>query len=171
MVAPVAELASATAAGPGPLRAPTLVSGDLQSQVLSAAGLLRRLGAIIYDTLLIVALVMVTLFLLTGLNRYEAVHGPWVNAILFLEIYAFFAFFWVRRGQTLGMLAWRMRVQNPGGVPITLTQATLRFIGALLSFLTLGLGYLWLLVDRQRRAWPDLLSASEVVVLPKRRAS
>lgn len=140
----------------------------IEHNLLRPAGLLRRLGAMIYDALLIVALVMVTLFFLTGLNRYEAVHGPWVNAILFLEIYAFFAFFWVRRGQTLGMLAWRMRVQNPGGAPITLTQATLRFIGALLAFLALGLGYLWSFVDRQRRTWPDLLSASEVVVLPKR---
>ena len=100
-------------------------------QEIGPAGLLRRLGAMVYDILVVVALVMVTLFLLTGLNRFEAVHGPWVNAILFLEIYAFFAFFWVRRGQTLGMLAWRLRVQNSGGVPITLTQATLRFIGAL----------------------------------------
>ena len=117
---------------------------------------------------MVIALVMVTLFLLTGLNRFEAVHGPWVNAILFLEIFAFFAFFWIRRGQTLGMLAWRLRVQNPGGVPINLTQATLRFIGALLALLTLGLGYLWMYVDPGRRTWPDLLSASEVVVLAKR---
>lgn len=138
-------------------------------QEIGPAGLLRRLGAMVYDALVVVALVMVTLFLLTGLNRFEAVHGPWVNAILFLEIYAFFAFFWVRRGQTLGMLAWRLRVQNPGGVPITLTQATLRFIGALLAFATLGLGYLWLYVDPQRRTWPDLLSSSEVVLLAKSR--
>lgn len=137
-------------------------------QEIGPAGLLRRLGAMVYDALVVVALVMVTLFLLTGLNRFEAVHGPWVNAILFLEIYAFFAFFWIRRGQTLGMLAWRLRVQNPGGVPITLTQATLRFIGALLAFAPLGLGYLWLYVDPQRRTWPDMLSASQVVLLTKR---
>ncbi|MBK80257.1 MAG: RDD family protein [Gammaproteobacteria bacterium] len=135
---------------------------------IGPAGLLRRLGAMVYDALVVIALVMVTLFLLTGLNRFEAVHGPWVNAILFLEIFAFFAFFWIRRGQTLGMLAWRLRVQNPGGVPINLTQATLRFIGALLALLTLGLGYLWMYVDPGRRTWPDLLSASEVVVLAKR---
>jgi uncharacterized RDD family membrane protein YckC len=137
-------------------------------QEIGPAGLLRRLGAMVYDALVVIALVMVTLFLLTGLNRFEAVHGPWVNAILFLEIFAFFAFFWIRRGQTLGMLAWRLRVQNPGGVPINLTQATLRFIGALLALLTLGLGYLWMYVDPGRRTWPDLLSASEVVVLAKR---
>jgi len=64
-----------------------------------------------------------------------------------------------------------VRVQNPGGAPITLTQATLRFIGAVLSFLALGLGYLWLLADRRRRTWPDLLSASELVVLPKHNRS
>lgn len=134
---------------------------------LPPAGFLRRLGGIVYDALLVIALVMVTLFFLTGLNRFEAVQGPWVNSILFLEIYAFFAFFWVRRGQTLGMLAWRMQVRSMGGGPITLTQATLRFIGALLSFAALGLGYLWILVDRQRRSWSDLLSGSRIVVLPK----
>jgi len=121
----------------------------------------------LYDTLLLWALLMLTLFALTGLNRFEAVHGPGVNAVLFLEIYLFFACFWMRRGQTLGMLAWRLKIESDIGGPLTLTQATLRFLGGFASLVCLGLGWLWILVDRHKRSWSDLLSASRVVYLPK----
>jgi uncharacterized RDD family membrane protein YckC len=121
----------------------------------------------LYDGLLVVALLMFTLFALTGLNGFEAVHGPGVNSLLFLELYGFFAYFWVRRGQTLGMLAWRLQVRSNGLGRFTLTQATLRFLGALVSFACLGAGYLWILIDPSRRSWSDLLSSSRVVYLAK----
>jgi len=130
------------------------------------AGLLRRLGAMVYDSLLVVALWMFTLFPLVVVSN-DFVYGPAVRSLLFLEMYLFFAYFWVRRGQTLGMLAWRLAVRSDGDGPLTVTQATLRFFGALASFIALGLGYLWILVDPQRRSWSDLVSASRVVKLPK----
>ena len=49
-----------------------------------------------------------------------------------------------------------------------LGQALLRFVGAMLSFATLGLGYLWIYVDPDRRAWPDMLSRTHVVHRPTR---
>lgn len=130
------------------------------------AGLLRRLGAMVYDSLLVLALWMFTLFPLVAFSN-DFVHGPAVRGLLFLEMYLFFAYFWVRRGQTLGMLAWRLALRTDDGAPLTLTQATLRFCGAVASFLALGLGYLWILFDPQRRSWSDLVSASQVVKLPK----
>jgi len=42
-----------------------------------------------------------------------------------------------------------------------------RLAWAVVSWLPLGLGYLWILVDPQRRAWHDRLSGTRVVVLPK----
>lgn len=126
------------------------------------ATLLRRVGAMLYDGLLILAIWLVTLFPMVALSN-DAVFGATVQTLLFLELYAFFAYFWMSRGQTLGMLAWHLELRAPFGRPLTLTQATLRFFGGMLSFATLGLGYLWILFDRERRSWSDRMSGTWVV--------
>jgi uncharacterized RDD family membrane protein YckC len=129
------------------------------------AVLLRRVGAMIYDGLLMLAVWMFTLLPLVMISN-AAVSGPFVRALLFLELYGFFAWFWMRRGQTLGMLAWRLQIHNAGR-PFTLGQATRRFLGGLAGFGCLGLGYLWILIDPARRSWSDIVSASQVVHVPK----
>ncbi len=128
------------------------------------AGLLRRLGAIFYDTLIVVALRMMTLTLLVIVMN-DVVVGPAVQSLLFVELFAYFTYFWVWRGQTIGMLAWDLRVENDDATPLRLNQALLRFVGALLSFATLGVGYLWMYIDPDRRTWPDMLSRSHVTYL------
>lgn len=122
----------------------------------------------IYDGLLVLALWLFTLFPMVAISN-DMVYGPLVRSVLFLELYGFFAYFWVYRGQTLGMLAWRLQVVSDVGRSMTLTQATLRFIGAMASFATLGLGYLWMYVDTQRRTWSDRMSSSRILVSPKAR--
>jgi uncharacterized RDD family membrane protein YckC len=131
---------------------------------LLPAGLPRRLGAMLYDTLLVLALAMLTLYPLMIMTDGN-LPRPAVQSLVFVETFAFFAFFWTRRGQTAGMLAWRLRVQSLDGHGLTLRQALLRFIGATLSFATLGIGYLWMLIDPGRRTWPDMLSATEVFLV------
>jgi uncharacterized RDD family membrane protein YckC len=42
-----------------------------------------------------------------------------------------------------------------------------RLAAAALSWLALGLGWLWILVDPQRRAWHDRLSGTRVVLVGK----
>lgn len=129
------------------------------------AGLLRRLGAMLYDAMIVLALWLLTLFIGVALHN-GAVVGPLVQTILFVELFGFFAYFWVWRGQTIGMLAWNLHVETSDGTPMRLGQALLRFIGAMLSFATLGIGYLWMYVDPDRRAWPDMLSRTHIVHRP-----
>jgi uncharacterized RDD family membrane protein YckC len=120
-----------------------------------------------YDALLIVALWLITLFPIVAVSD-SAVTGATVRSLLFVEMFVFFAYFWVSRGQTLGMLAWRLRVVSEGpGEQVTLRQALLRFIAALAAFATLGLGYLWMYIDRERRTWPDILSGTRVIHEPR----
>jgi len=128
------------------------------------AGLLRRLGAMFYDALIVVALRMMTLTILVVATNHAAV-GPAVQSLLFVELFAYFTYFWVWRGQTIGMLAWDLRLENDGDTPLRLSQALLRFVGALLSFATLGVGYVWMYIDPDRRTWPDMLSRSHVTHL------
>jgi len=131
------------------------------------AGLLRRFGAMLYDAMIVLALWLLTLFIAVALLNGPAV-GPLIQTILFVELFSFFAYFWVWRGQTVGMLAWGLRVETHDGSPMRLGQALLRFIGAMLSFAAAGIGYLWMYVDPDRRAWPDMLSKTHIVHRPRR---
>lgn len=133
------------------------------------AGLPRRLGAMIYDGLLILALWMMTLTVLVALTNH-AVVGPAVQSLLFIELFAFFAYFWVHKGQTLGMLAWRLTIRSTTGGPITYSQVMLRIVGALASIAALGIGYLWILFDPARRGWPDLFSDTTIYYTPRQPA-
>ena len=126
----------------------------------SSAGLHLRLLAMLYDALVVLAMWVLTLVVLVAATG-AAVTGFWVQVLLLAEAYAFFLFFWVRRGQTLGMLAWRLRV-SAGNAPIGLRQAHLRIAGGILSLACLGLGHIWMLFDRHGRTWPDILSASSI---------
>ena len=141
-----------------------------QNSDLPNCGLLRRLAAILYDGLLLLALLfIVSAIHLTVSGGAEASGRPdLLRSILFLLVsFGFFAWFWTHGGQTLGMRAWRIRLQNRGGGPITLWQALLRFLVAIFSWLPLGLGFLWSLFDKEGLAWHDRYSMSELVVIPK----
>ena len=120
----------------------------------------------LYDALLILALWMATLFLLVAVTNTAAV-GPAVQSLLFLELFAFFTYFWVYKGQTLGMLAWHLSITSTTSEQISLTQVVLRFMAALASFACLGLGYLWILLDPEKRAWPDIFSDTRISHTPR----
>ena len=124
-----------------------------------------RFAAMIYDALLLLAIWIATIVALVTVTG-DAVAGAWVQSVLFLEAYALFAFCWCRRGQTLGMLVWRLRLSSDG--PFTPTQALRRFVAGLASFATLGLGFFWMRLDPQGRSWPDRFSRSTLVREPKR---
>ncbi|MBD3896659.1 RDD family protein [Halomonas sp. ML-15] len=131
------------------------------------AGLGRRLGAMIYDSFLVMAIWVSMALIAVALNQGEANESRLFQGLLFAMTFAFFAFCWMRAGMTLGMQAWRLRVQTLDGASITLVQSLIRFLVACLSLALLGLGYWWVLFDGQRRSWPDIASSTEVVVLPK----
>ncbi|MDH3559391.1 MAG: RDD family protein [Gammaproteobacteria bacterium] len=134
----------------------------------ATAGLLRRLAAMFYDTLLLFSVLLfatvVALLVTRGTLDY---HNPFFRTYLFLICFLFYAWFWRHGGQTLGMRAWRLRVQRFDGNPITLWQALLRFLAAIPAWAVLGLGYLWILVDKDKLALHDRFSESVIVRLPK----
>ena len=149
---------------------------------LPSAGLPRRVGALVYDGLLVIAMALTTagvanLFAprpvipegaeTVSLEGMQTVSGPVLGSLLLLQTFAFFAFFWRAHGRTLGMQAWRLRVIDASGHRITLTQATQRFVVAIPSLLLFGLGYLWRFVDASELTWPDRASGTRVVTLPK----
>lgn len=146
-----------------------------ETQPAQAAGVVRRFGAMLYDALLVIALLMVVTAALLPLTGGEAITtervGPFeyfYRATLVALVIAFFGLFWTRRGQTLGMLAWRLKLIRIDGALPTWRDALIRLAAACLSWAALGLGYFWIWIDRDKLAWHDRLSATRVIVLPKR---
>ena len=132
----------------------------MSGRTANSAPLHLRLLAMLYDALIVLAIWVLTVVVLVTATG-DAVSGFWVQLLLLTQAYAFFVFFWIRRGQTLGMLAWRLRVAH-GDTPISLRQAHLRIAGGILSLACLGLGHIWMLFDRRGRTWPDILSRSNI---------
>jgi uncharacterized RDD family membrane protein YckC len=97
--------------------------------------------------------------------------GPHWALRLYLALapIAFLVGFWTHGGQTLGMRAWRIRVVDDEGREISMGQGIRRCLYALLSWLPLGLGFIWVAFDRDRAAWHDRLTHTWLVMTSKRR--
>ena len=138
------------------------------SQTCKPAGVLHRLLAMFYDTLLLLSALLVATALALMVTRGTLhYHNPFFRTFLFLICFSFYTWFWLHGGQTLGMRAWRLRVQRTDGSPITIWQALLRFLVAIPSLALAGLGFFWMLVDRDKMTWYDRFSESVIVRLPK----
>ena len=125
-------------------------------------GLLRRLAALVYDALLLFALLFaatVPVLILTG-GQAVGPNEPAFTVWLLAVSYVYLGWCWTRSGQTLGMRAWRMRVRTRDGARLDWRHALARFAAALVSIGAAGVGLLWVAVDRDRLTLHDRLSGT-----------
>ena len=136
------------------------------------SGLLRRLGAMIYDALLVIAILFLATLPFIALRGGEPVETG-DNVIyqlwLVLVVYAFFVGFWSSKGRTLGMQSWGLQLETPDGDRVGVAAASIRYFAAILSWAALGLGFLWQLVDRDKLTWHDRLSGTRLMHYPKKK--
>ena len=147
--------------------------------IVSPAPLWRRVAAMIYDGLLILALLFMAGFLnlfiqlqifgdaqlMAMTEQGYNLGGPIFYSSLLVLVYGFFGFFWTRSGQTLGMQAWRIKVVTGDIQLITPWQSIIRFVTAIPALSLGGIGLFWALIDRQKRSWQDLASSSRIILL------
>ncbi|MGQ0721355.1 MAG: RDD family protein [Candidatus Eiseniibacteriota bacterium] len=132
------------------------------------AGFWRRFGAHLIDGLILNVVVFFAGLCIgfgagvTGVFEPSAatVLGGLIGAVVPL---VYFVWFWVRKGATPGKLAMGIRIVGPDNRPPTGMAAFVRFIGYIPSGLFLGLGYLWMLFDGEKRCWHDMMAGTRVV--------
>jgi len=131
------------------------------------ANLLRVMAAVCYDTLLCLTLwFLATAFILLFTHGQAIRSGDTLyDAYLLAVLFPYFAYSWMH-GQTLGMRAWKLHIRNTNGALPNLRQCLIRYLTALVSWFFLGLGFLWIGIDRQQLSWHDRVSATRLLRRP-----
>ena len=103
---------------------------------MHAPPLWRRIAALPYEGLLLLALMLAASFPIAGLKGLALTGTPHLvfQLYLFVVSTAYFTWFWQHGGQTLPMKTWRFKVVDAHGRPLRLARAFLRFLSALFFY-------------------------------------
>ena len=141
----------------------------------AAASIRRRLASLIYECMLVTALLALAwLFphvLIGVLWRWTAPAWLlWLHFFLLPGIY--FSWLWHRGGRTLAMQTWKLQlVDAASGAPPSPTQAVLRYCLAWPSMLCLGIGMSWAVFDKDRQFLHDRLAGTRIIFVQPTTAS
>lgn len=138
------------------------------------AGFWRRVAATLVDHLFFFAISALLLYFIEGPVYFQALlftddEGIETGAAgLLLEqlVPAIITIgMWLRFGATPGKFLFGCRVvdaQTRGS--LSLRQALLRYVGYFVSLLPLGLGFIWIAIDKRRQGFHDKLAGTLVVI-------
>lgn len=135
--------------------------------------LLRHGAALIYDTLLVLPMVMLVVALAMGAavigagGEPEPLRPVLVQVLAALTVATFYCVFWRKSGQTLGMQAWRIHLLTESGTKPALRACIIRLLVAPVSLACLGAGFWWSLFDPSQRYWHDIASQTRLELRPK----
>jgi uncharacterized RDD family membrane protein YckC len=127
----------------------------------------RRLAAILYDSFVVCSFVLLITIIAFIVNKGRS-FLPYQEVFISYLIVGtgfFLAFFWQKSGQTLGMLAWKIKVVDFSHNKLTWKKALLRYFLAFFSVGMGGVGLLWCLLDKDQQSLHDRLAGTKVVRL------
>lgn len=152
----------------------------MENKSIENASLGKRLLAIFYDMLILFFIVLVIYILLQQiiinlelitLEQVQISKDETINIIptdsivtfilknLWVVIsFFYFGYYWTKSGQTLGMKVWKIKAVTNKGARITWGQSLKRYVFALL-----GLGLLWVIIDKERLVLQDKLSGTRLI--------
>jgi uncharacterized RDD family membrane protein YckC len=159
---------------------PSLVCGNCKPQFLQRlregaavagsldyAGFGKRFGAKFIDTILIYAINFGFAFLV-GMVAGDDPSIALVAGVLNMVIaFGYPIFFLGKWGQTLGKMAVGVKVVSPDGEPIGYGRAAGRVLAEIVTGFTIGIGYLMVLWDDERRSLHDRIASTRVVNVQK----
>ncbi|WP_040557465.1 RDD family protein [Reinekea blandensis] len=134
---------------------------------------LRAVGAVIYDGLIMLGLLMIAGALALPVNRLltgDASDGshPLFQIYLLLVLSGYYLYFWKRSGQTVGMKAWRLKLVAQSDEPMTIRQLLIRQVTAIPAYLLI-VGVFWQYWDKDELNWQDRASGTRLIYLGKKK--
>lgn len=132
----------------------------------SNVSLLRRLGAMFYDSLLAFSLVFFIGLIVIAF--FGEIGNAFFYVVVLPSVYLYFTLSWIKGRQTIGMKAWKFQViQNSQHTSerkdITHQQAFIRFIAGFGSFLFFGIGFVYQLFNQDKLSWHDKISKTLLI--------
>lgn len=128
--------------------------GGVVSAVVYAGFWIRLVASIIDGLILLIPNIVVA----------AAVTDPVARFLIQLVIgLAYTVGFWTARGATPGKMAMGIQITTADGEPIGFGTALLRYIGYLVSTITLLIGYLMIAFTRQKRGLHDYIAGTVVI--------
>jgi uncharacterized RDD family membrane protein YckC len=146
---------------------------------MEKAGLGKRILSIVYDFLILFFIIIVSTFIIQQLiiqlelttleqvqiSKDETIAMIPADSIVTLILkniwvaisFFYFGHYWTKRGQTLGMRVWKIKAATNGGELMSWGSALKRYVFALL-----GLGFLWMIVDKENLPLQDRLSKTKL---------
>ncbi len=125
----------------------------------------KHLAALIYDIFPILALFLVTSLVLVLLRQGDEVQPRtlWLQLLLFGEVFLYFTYSWKKGGQTLGMRAWKISIQDH--YHMSWGNASLRFFVGIISTVLLGAGLWSRKFNSKHSTWMDMACGYSVIDL------
>ena len=128
----------------------------------SRCGLIRLLMVIVYDAVIMAGLLLVATALVSPFDggNQRAMVDPVFTVYLVLVWFSYLCICWRKGGMTVGMRAWRVRLVANDAPSPSWRSCIIRFVVAMLSAAALGLGFLWMFFDSDKRSWHDIASGT-----------
>ena len=138
-----------------------------ETMKISAPGFGRRLLSMIYESLLLLAVLFIDSFFfhLVFRDTGSLFFRPAFQLYLLVVAGTYFTWFWTHGGQTLPMQTWKFRVLTVDGKRVNLQREVARYLFAVIGIFFFGCGILWALFDRERQFLHDRLAGTRVVKL------
>ena len=129
------------------------------------AGFFKRIFSLVYDSLAILGIIFSLTLLLVIFNGGTPVAGEVADFIqLLITVLSgpiFYSYFWlVNDGQTLGMQAWKIKLISEER--LSLRICLLRCAFSTFSFLFFGLGYLYILLNKEKKSLSDVTKKKRI---------
>lgn len=138
---------------------------NLPKTIISFPGFWRRILCMIYEFLLLMAVLFITSFFFHLVyHDTESTYFRLIFQFYLLSVAGIYLiWFWTHGGQTLAMQTWKMRIISVNGEKIGVWQAILRYILAVISISFFGCGIIWALFDRENQFLYDRAAGTKII--------
>jgi len=139
------------AAAPAPTPPPVV-----SAMTLPRAGFWLRLAATLLDLILVAVVFGMLKKMLFGFGNVFPFWFALYHVIM-----------WALKSTTIGGIICGLKVVRTDDRPLDWSVAIVRCLSAFLSFVVLGLGFLWVAFDDERQSWHDKIAGTTIVKVPK----
>lgn len=153
----------------------TTIEQITSALALEYAGFWRRFVAFMIDVFILSILIQM-LFPFKGFfDHFWTIKDSWyfvpviaASTVISTGVtMAYSVIFWAWRGQTPGMMLLNIKILRGDGTNISAGYAVLRYLGYIVCFLMLGIGFLWIIFGPRKQGIHDKMADTVVVKLPE----